>query len=200
MEELLPITNLNDFLFCPRSLYYGNIFRNSVGEDAYQQAPQKTGLAAHRTIDHSTYSSRKNVICGMMVYSEQFGLIGKIDVYDGDNHTLTERKWSVSAIWEGFRLQIHAQYFALCEMGFDVRELRLHSKKDNRTYPIPLPEEKDAARLTEVIQQMRSFRLESPFAPNPRKCANCIYREICDLFQSPEQEPCSPYQISPINK
>ena len=186
MEELLPITNLNDFLFCPRSLYFGNIFRNSRGQDAYQQTPQKTGLAAHQNIDAEAYSSRKNVLSGVMVYCEQFGLIGRIDVYDGDRQTLTERKWSISAVWEGFRLQMHAQFYALTEMGYTVQKLQLHSKKDNRTYIIPLPDEQDALRLAEVIEQMRTFRLDKPFIANPKKCQACIYREICDIYEEQE--------------
>ena len=51
MEELLPMTGINDFLFCPRFLCYGNIFRRSLGKDAFQQTPQKKGLVAHRTVD-----------------------------------------------------------------------------------------------------------------------------------------------------
>ena len=188
MEELLPITNLNDFLFCPRSLYFGNIFRNSLGQDGYQQTPQKIGLAAHQSIDTSSYSTRKNVLTGLMVVCEEFGLIGRIDVYDGDTQILTERKWSVSAVWEGFRLQLHAQFFALKEMGIPVISLRLHSKKDNRTYEVPLPDAKDSLRLSEVIAQMRSFRFDAPFEVNHRKCHGCIYRELCDIY-NPQEIP-----------
>lgn len=189
MEEILPITNLNDFLFCPRSLYYGNIFRRSLGQDGYQQSPQKVGLAAHRTVDEGSYSSRKSILTGMMVYCEKYGLLGRIDVYDESTRTVTERKWSISAVWEGFRLQLHAQYFALEEMGFPVAYLRLHSQKDNQTYEVPLPTEQDAHRLEEVIAQMRAFRFETPYSPNPRKCAGCIYRELCDIYAEGENEP-----------
>ena len=181
MEELLPITNVNDFLFCPRSLYYGNIFRRSLGKDAFQQTSQKTGLAAHRTIDESSYSTRKDVVTGRMVYCETFGLLGRIDVYDARTKTLTERKWSVSAVWEGYRMQLYAQMRALEEMGLSVLSLKLHSKKDNRTYDVPLPSEADWKRLEDILAEMRAFSLETPFEPNPRKCAGCIYRELCDV-------------------
>ena len=182
MEETLPITNLNDFLFCPRSLYYGNIFRNSRGQDSYQQTPQKIGLATHKNIDDGFYSSRKEVLTGVMVYCERFGLLGRIDVYDKSSQLLTERKWSVSAVWEGFRLQLYAQYYALQEMGLPVMSMRIHSQKDNRNYEVPIPDLKDRMRLEEVISQMRSFRLEKPFVPNLRKCQGCIYRELCDVY------------------
>ena len=183
MEETLPITNLNDFLFCPRSLYYGNIFRSSRGEGTYQQTPQKLGLAAHHSIDTDTYSSRKDILTGRMVYSERLGLLGRIDIYDKSTQLLTERKWFVSAVWEGFRLQLYAQYYALQEMGLSVMAMRIHSQKDNRNYEVPIPDENDRVRLEEVIAQMRSFRLETPFVPNPRKCRSCIYRELCDIYE-----------------
>lgn len=183
MEETLSMTNINDFLFCPRSLYYGNIFRRSLGQDAYQQVPQKTGLAAHETIDKGSYSTSKAAQTGTMVYCEKYGLIGRIDIYDGRTKTLTERKYSVSAIWEGFKMQLYAQYFALREMGVEVDTLRIHSLKDNKTYPVPLPTDEDARRLEEILEQMRAFRLETPFFPNVKKCMRCIYNGLCDACQ-----------------
>lgn len=181
MEELLPITYINDFLFCPRSLYYGNIFRRSRSDDTFQQTPQKSGKAAHRTVDTDTYSTRKTILSGTMVYCEEFRLIGRIDLYDTATGTLTERKYSVSAVWEGFRLQLYAQCFALREMGHHPRTLRLHSVKDNRLHPVDLPGEPDRARLRQILAQMRAYRLDQPFEPNPKKCAACIYRGLCDL-------------------
>lgn len=182
MEELLPITNINDFLFCPRSLYYGNIFRRSLGKDGFQQTPQKVGLAAHKTVDEDAYSTRKDVLTGLMVHCQTYGLIGRIDVYDARTGTLTERKWSVSAVWEGYRMQLYAQLRALEESGHSVMALKLHSKKDNRTYQVPLPTSSDCRRLEEILEEMRSFRLDAPFHANPRKCAGCIYRELCDVY------------------
>ena len=186
MEELLPMTSINDFLFCPRSLYYGNIFRRSLGKDAFQQTPQKKGLAAHRTVDEGAYSSRQDVMTGRMVFCETFGLLGRIDIYDARTRTLTERKWSVTAVWEGYRMQLYAQCRALAEMGWPVDFLKLHSKKDNRTHDIPLPGEEDWRRLAEILEGMRGFRLDAPFDRNPKKCAGCIYRELCDVYEPEE--------------
>ena len=180
MEELLPITNINDFLFCPRSLYYGNIFRRSRGKDVFKRTPQKIGLAEHQTLDEGTYSSCKDVLTGLTVYCESLGLVGRIDLFDVGKKMLVERKWSVSAVWEGFKMQLYAQCRAVREMGYDVAELKLHSKKDNRTYDIPLPTEGDWRRLANIIELMKKFRMEDPFAVNPKKCAHCIYSDLCD--------------------
>lgn len=182
MEETLSMTNINDFLFCPRSLYYGNIFRQSFGEDAYQQIPQKTGLVAHASIDDGTYSTRKDVLTGIMVYCQKFNLLGRIDIYDSRTQTLTERKYAVSAVWEGFKMQLYAQYYALTEMGCKVTSLRIHSKKDNKIFNVPLPTPEDEERLSSIIGEMRSFRMEAPFVANERKCCKCIYKELCDAY------------------
>ena len=183
MEEMLPITNINDFLYCPRSLYFGNIYRRSIGKDGYQQAPQKVGTSAHASLDEGTYSSRKNVLTGTMVFCAAFDLIGRIDFFDKSSGLLMERKWSVSDVWEGYRMQLYAQAKALQEMGHEVKALKLHSKKDNRTFDVVLPTESDWNRLHAIISQMRSFRLDAPFAANPRKCARCIYSGLCDVCE-----------------
>ena len=187
MEEPLSITNINDFLFCPRSLYYGNIFRRSLDKDGFQEKPQKIGTSAHKTIDEGTYSTRKEVLTGTFVYCEKYNLIGRIDVYDGRAKSLMERKYSVTAVYEGFRMQLYAQFFALREIGLEVKRLFLHSVKDNRSYEIPLPEREDEARLEEILEQMRSFDLNAPFQRNTRKCAGCIYRGLCDVYQEPQE-------------
>lgn len=78
METYLMITQINDFTFCPRSIYFHDVYRNSVGEDAYHAVPQKVGRASHKAIDEGSYSSRKDVLTGAMVYSSRYGLMGRI--------------------------------------------------------------------------------------------------------------------------
>lgn len=181
MESYLMITQINDFLFCPRSVYYGGIYRNSVDSEVYHQAPQIRGTAAHKTIDAGTYSSAGNILCALPVYSERYNLMGCIDVLDTESHTLTERKYSVTAVYDGFRFQLYAQYFALSEMGYCVKRMRLHSVKDNRNYEIPLPDEVGIKSFEQTLQAIRSFDLFQPYTANPAKCRSCIYAQICDM-------------------
>ena len=181
MESYLMITQINDFTFCPRSIYFHDIYRNTVDDSTYHQTPQRVGQAAHATVDEGTYSTRKTIITGMMVYSQKHTLLGRIDILDTEQQILTERKHSVSAIYDGFRYQLYAQYFALAEMGYVVKKLRIHSNKDNRTYDIPLPTLPDTEQFERVLAEMKEFRLEDPFTPNPKKCAHCIYSALCDV-------------------
>lgn len=180
METYLMITQINDFLFCPRSIYFHNILRNSVTDACYTQEPQQLGKAVHKTIDEGTYSTRKNVLTGTAVYSERYNLMGRIDIFYIYTGKLVERKNAVSAIWPGFRYQLYAQCFALCEMGYKVRAMWIHSQKDNKSYAIQMPDKEATAEFEKVLLQMRSFSMTDPFEANPKKCAKCIYNMICD--------------------
>ncbi len=180
MESYIAITQINDFLFCPRSIYFHDVYRNTFDELTYHQTPQRIGQAAHATVDEGTYSTRKTIITGMMVYSQKYNLLGRIDILDTEKRLLTERKHSVSAVYDGFRYQLYAQFFALTEMDYEVERLRIHSNKDNKTHEIPLPTAGDVEAFEQVLAEMKAFSLETPFTPNPKKCERCIYNALCD--------------------
>lgn len=184
MENILTITQLNDFIFCPRSLYYNGIYRNNTDTSIYHSKPQTTGLASHNSIDNATYSSRKDVLMGTMVYCEKYNLLGRIDIFDISSGILTERKHSITAIYDGFKYQLYAQYFALTEMGYCVKKLQLYSQKDNKIYSVPLPSSDDEQRIEQLLINMRNWKLESIPIINPNKCKNCIYSSLCDVANS----------------
>ena len=183
MEAYLLITQLNDFIFCPRSIYFHNIYQQNYDEDTYHQTPQKIGQAAHKAVDEGHYSSRKDVLQGLTVYSEKYQLLGKIDTLDLTTGELVERKYSVTRVYDGFRYQLYAQYFALLEMGYKVEHLKIYSKKSNKSYSVPLPDSNDIADFEDVLAQIRSFSLNAPFSQNPQKCRNCIYNTLCDIYR-----------------
>lgn len=187
MESYLCITQINDFIFCPRSIYFHNVYSENFGTDIYHKTWQKEGQAAHKAVDTGTYSSRKDVLQGLTVYSEKYRLLGKIDILDTRTGLLTERKNSVTAIYDGFRYQVYAQFFALTEMGYKVRNINIYSKKSNKTYHINLPGDKETKEFENVLEQIRYFSLEAPFSQDPRKCIKCIYNKLCDIFKDTEQ-------------
>ena len=182
MESYLLITQINDFIFCPRSIYFADIYQQSVSNTLYHQQPQKEGQIHHTTIDTNKYSSKKNIITSLTVYSEKYNFVGKIDILDKDKGILTERKYSITAVYPGFRYQLYAQYIALQEMGYTVNELRLYSLKDNKVYPIPLPNQDALQEFTDIISAIRNYNFNTPHIPNPNKCKNCIYNQICDVY------------------
>lgn len=139
-ETPITISNLNDFIFCPASIYFHSLDYDT-DTLTYQDSYQINGTAAHKTVDSGTYSDNKNILQAASVYSEKYNLFGKIDLYDTKNHILTERKKKVKKIYDGYIFQVYAQYFALTEMGYTINKIRIYSMDDNKIYPIGLPNE-----------------------------------------------------------
>ncbi len=180
-ENNILISQLNDFVFCPVSIYFHALYGN-LNKTLYQHAAQIDGTHAHQSIDTGRYSSRKNVLQGIDVYSEEFNLRGKIDVFDMDSGILTERKNKIVKIYDGYIFQLYAQYYALVEMGYSVKKIRLHSMRDNKNYNIKLPSEdvEMDKKFKNIIKAMREFNMESFRQTNAEKCKNCIYEPVCD--------------------
>jgi len=189
MEMYLTMTQINDFLFCPRSLFFHDFLRENFAPSNFRETPQLKGLAVHAAIDQHTYSTRKNILQGTMVYSARYHLLGRIDLFDIASGCLTERKNSVTAVYDGFRYQLFGQFFALTEMGYCVKKLEIYSSSDNRKYPVVLPDRESTADFEKVLDAMRSYLLENDVSvPNLNKCRHCNYREICSFFPEDERE------------
>lgn len=186
MEENIRISNLNDFIFCPRSIYFHNLY-SQFDEHIYHSTYQAEGNLVHKNIEAKNYSTKKSMLQGLDVFSEELGLVGKIDLYDYSNKELIERKKQIKRIYGGYYLQVYAQYFCLVEQGYHVRKITLRSLSDNRGYNVDLPGEHEKKKLFDVISRMKSFDLEDPsFSQNPKKCEMCIYKELCDYYKNDE--------------
>jgi CRISPR-associated protein Cas4 len=183
METPIKISNLNDFLFCPRSIYFHNLYLDN-DEKVFSGINQSAGKIAHKNIDQKKYSSRKNILEGIDVFSEELNLVGKIDLFDVEKGELVERKNKISKIYDGYLFQIWAQYFCLVEMGYNVRFLNFYSLKDNKKINIGLPSEEDKERLKDLIRRIDEFNLNEEFSQNIKKCENCPYKELCDYYKN----------------
>lgn len=121
MELYLKITYLNDFIFCPLSIYYHQLY-GGLAERLYYNDAQLDGKAVHETIDNQHYSTHKNILQGIDVYSDEYKLCGKIDIFDTKKGLLTERKKHIEKIYDGYLFQLYAQCLCLREMGYKVNE------------------------------------------------------------------------------
>ncbi|MBI3421274.1 MAG: type V CRISPR-associated protein Cas4 [Candidatus Sungbacteria bacterium] len=174
MESYIQISKINDFMFCPLSLYLHSVYE-PFDTSLYHDTPQIVGKANHAAIEEGRYSTSKHILQGLSVYSERFGIMGKIDIYDEKKKLLVERKTKIRTIWPGYIYQIYAQYFCLMEMGYAVEHLALHSLSDNRRYPLPVPTERDAARFGFFIEQIRAFDIRRYKNHRCAKCTKSIY-------------------------
>jgi len=178
-DNTIAISKINDFIFCPKSLYFHSIYE-SFDTSVYHSVAQTNGKEKHENIDKNMYSSAKRYLQGREVYSEKYGLIGKIDIYDVETKTLIERKAKVKKIYDGYKYQLFAQKLCLEEEGFLVQTLKVHSLEDNKNYVIEDTEE-DWKKFFEVLDAIQNYNIQehlNSFQPEA-KCVNCIYRELC---------------------
>lgn len=181
MEEIILISYLNDFIFCPVSIYFHKLY-GDLNKNLYQTEYQINGTNAHNAVDNKTYSTRKNVLQGIDIYSQKYGIEGKIDVFDINRAELVERKNKITQIYDGYVFQMYAQYYALTEMGYKVKKLSLYSMSDNKKYVIKLPTEdlEMKAKFEKLIKNIHEFDMENFQQENKEKCKRCIYEPACD--------------------
>jgi len=182
METYITLSFLNDFIFCPRSIYFHQLY-SSFNDNLYKKAPQFKGTVAHTAIDKKTYTTSKNMLMGVEVFSEKYNICGKIDLFDTVNGRLIERKREIITIYDGYVFQVYAQCFGLRDAGYKVREILIHDLIHNKNFPILLPENniEMLTKFKQLIQDINDFDLErTPFLPNKSKCENCIYNQLCD--------------------
>lgn len=144
----------------------------------YKAKPQTGGTIAHKTIESKTYSTEARYLQSLEVFSEQYGLIGKIDLYDQKTQTLTERKKKIQQIYDGQIFQLYAQKLCLEEMGYRVRKMEIYSMADNKKYPISISEAQKI-EFIKVLEAIKNFDFSEPKTTNLLKCDNCIYRTLC---------------------
>lgn len=179
MEDYISISTLNDFIFCPYSIYLHNVYKE-VDEDVYYATPQNKGKFAHEGIDDKTYSKLKNDILALPIYSEELGLIGKIDLYKQNEMLLIERKYQLKQIYRGQLYQLWAQYFCLIEMGYKVEKIAFYEISTNKMYNIEIPTIENKMELKEFICKFKNYNPSSQINVNRNKCIHCIYCNLCD--------------------
>lgn len=179
MENYLIITHLNDFIFCPYSIYLHHIYE-AHDTDVYYEEVQEKGLNSHKTIDTHSYSTSKSYYSGIPVYSSKYDLMGKIDLYKIDKKILIERKNRITTLYQGYIYQLYAQYFCMLEMGFEIEKICFYSVSSKKTFWIDLPNKSEIAKFETHLSNIRNFEPESFIQKNRNKCSNCIYYNLCD--------------------
>ncbi len=180
MTDYIQLSTLNDFIFCPYSIYLHNVYMET-DEDMYKAPPQTNGTIAHQSVDEKKYTSRKNVIMSLPVYSSVLGISGKIDVYKQDEQFLIERKNHLQRIFRGQIYQLWGQYFCMIEMGYHIKRLAFYEISVNKMHYIPLPNIHDKQELIDLITRFKSYNpISDTIIINPNKCTHCIYCNLCD--------------------
>lgn len=180
MTDYINISVLNDFVFCPYSIYLHNVYMES-DEAMYHATPQTQGRLAHETVDNKSASNRADVIISLPVYSEEYGLMGKIDLYKRNERRLIERKYQLKQIFQGQIYQLWAQMLCMREMGYAVESLAFYETSRNKMIPVDMPTDNDLDNFKSFINRFRSFNPSTtPFTINHNKCMHCVYCNLCD--------------------
>lgn len=70
MTELIPISTLNDSIFCPYSIYLHNVYMDT-DEGNYHAIPQTRGKNAHSKVDSKSTSTSADIIESLPVISHE---------------------------------------------------------------------------------------------------------------------------------
>lgn len=182
MDESIQISRINDFIFCPYSLYLHSIYE-SFDTSTYHSQVQKVGQVHHEKVDKGKYSTSKHILQGTSIYSEKYNLTGKLDIFDIEKGYLVERKYKLKKIFDGHRYQLYAEYFCLKELGYEVKKMFIQSLSDNKRYEIQLPNKSEVNEFEKVLQKIREYSPTTKIAVSTQKCKNCIYNELCEYKQ-----------------
>ena len=179
MNDYISLSTLNDFIFCPYSIYLHNVYMETA-DDMYTASPQANGKLAHRGVDNKTGSSNRTDILSLPVYSDELGISGVIDVYKSNRRLLIERKNNLKNIYRGQIYQLWGQYYCMKEMGYQVDSIAFYEISTNKMIPLELPNEESKSELLEFIEKFKSYNPSDQFVPNINKCIHCIYSNLCD--------------------
>ncbi len=174
MDGIINISYINDFLYCPKSLYLHIIYDN-FDSKVFHDKPQVSGNLAHESIDQNHYSTSQHILQGLSVYSQRLGVKGKIDLYDKQEQSLIERKYQVKKIYKGYIYQLYAQMYCLEEINYPVSKLFIHSLSDNKRYEVALPSKIEKKEFESLIEKMKSFDENMLLNHKCPHCDNNIY-------------------------
>lgn len=146
----IAITKIVDYLFSPQTLY-NRLSYDSLEQEVYYSSRQKEGEFMHATIEDKSYSNRKKYLMGISVGSEEYGIHGKIDIYDKEKFLLIERKRITNRLSKLSKTQLFAEYVCMKEMGYRVDWLQVRSMKDNQSYTFSPPTPADLMDLQRLI-------------------------------------------------
>jgi len=77
MDNYIAISTLNDFIFCPYSIYLHNVYMET-DKEVYHATPQTRGRIAHETVDEKRTSNRADELQSLPVISHTYGLTGSL--------------------------------------------------------------------------------------------------------------------------
>ena len=101
------------------------------------------------------------------------------EAFDQKTGELIERKNKITKLYDGYFLQIYAQYFCLLEMGFKVKKLSFYSLTDNKKFSVPIPNKQIIEEFDAFIKKVSNYNINNFTGVSKQKCEKCIYSILC---------------------
>lgn len=182
-EELINVSDLNQFSYCPRRYWYLRFF-DTQGRN-YERIEGKSM--------HDSQSTRGSWLNELYLENKDLGLKGKIDVLelDGDPIPIERKRAESGDFFKSDELQL-AGYCLLLEAHLDkpIREGAIYLYETDQRMHIRITEEHREA-VREQLDAMRSMSPDEipPITDNPRKCEGCSTRSYCMPHETLTLEP-----------
>lgn len=182
-ENLVQVHEINQFVYCPRRLYYQKFF-DTIGRNFE---------LVEGSIQHDNTSRRGGWTKEMYLQSEKHGLHGKIDVVEDDDELVpVEHKRSESgSYFESDELQL-AAYCMLLEENSpgSVNTGYIYTRSNDRRHVVRISQwhRDQIEKIVSIIQEMSIDNIP-PITDNPCKCESCSTREYCMPQETLTLEP-----------
>lgn len=170
-EFLVHVSDLNQFLYCPRRLYY-LMYYQTQGMNEY--------LADGRE-NHSRQSRRGGWIRELYLHSDRLCLHGKVDLVDKTEGIVPVERKHGDRFYENDQIQLAAYAMLLEEsLGERVEQGIIYLYGTGQRYTIPITDDLREGVMN-TISSIRSMDPDSlpDFAENRNKCRRCSVLLYC---------------------
>jgi CRISPR-associated exonuclease Cas4 len=190
MGDLIRLTDLKNWGYCPRVVYYHRL----MPEAAPMTGKMRSGLRAQelieklefrRTLDRYSFGGARRVF-GQWLSDESLGVSGRVDLIllreETKEAAVVDYKLTSGDPGDNHLLQVHG-YAVLVERAYRVTvdQAFLYRIPDERVFVIPI-EKVGRERVVAAIEGIRSMIAEQflpPPTPVRSKCADCEFANYC---------------------
>lgn len=176
IRGLVNVSDLNQYLYCPRRLYYLMFFKTQE---------INVHLADGREM-HARQSRRGGWYREVYLRSERLGLHGRIDLIDMQNGAMPVERKRGHAYYENDLVQLAAYAMLLEEyLGEPVLLGYLYLYGTNERHPIDITE-RLRQKVTDTVADIRAMQIDSApmFCENPRKCEKYSVVGYCMPYEA----------------
>lgn len=187
MDNLVPLSALQHYAFCPRQCAYIHI--EKIWQDNYLSAH---GKQLHERVHHGEPEQRKNVRTerGVAVSSERLGIFGQLDLLEIYTRPFAlvpvEYKRGKPKVTDCDRIQLCAQVLSLEEMrGVKIGRAALWYWQPRKREWVDI-DRSLRHKTIETISATRALLTQSklPKAVYTKSCKSCSLFEICQPKKS----------------